>query len=203
MLFVPEVWQDIRKYYEGAYVKFLEFGDTLFFIERVREHEVVGRDETDEAFVLTLDSTAPYNLTYTIPHKGLFMFNGVAHMLYRVPAVQYSRGLTSSNTKIIEVPTGKPRSINFDILKAYVQKQPYKSLDEALFSKNNDVSVCLSRRLSFYRPKQMLFVDAQPIVSFRRKDSTLVPTTSACRQFYPELKSLISEGSSHPVIKFE
>jgi len=49
MQFVPSVWQDIRKYYEGSYVKFTEYGDTLFFIDRVREDSIVGHEEDTRA----------------------------------------------------------------------------------------------------------------------------------------------------------
>jgi len=202
MLFTPEAWTDIRKYYEGSYVKFLEYGDSLFYIEKVRENAVMGVREDSEPFLLSLDHEAPYNLTYTLPHKGLFLYNGSAHMLHRIPAVQYSRGLTTANTKIVEVSTGKPQSINFDTLKAYVQKQPYVSLNVALYGKSDAVSMCLSRRFSFYRPKQLVYVDSYPVALFQRKTNTLVPYTQNCRQFFPELKSLIdpSEGK-YPQIK--
>lgn len=101
MLFVPSVWQDIRKYYENSYVKFQEYGDTLFYIKRVRETEIIGVDENDDEFLLTLEEDVPFNLTYTLPHKGLFMVDGSPHLLHRVPAVQYSRGLTQQNTKTV------------------------------------------------------------------------------------------------------
>lgn len=202
MLFVPSVWQDIRKYYEGSYVKFAEFGDKLFFIQTVRENEIKGIDEDDEPFVLTLDEEAPYNLTYTLPHKGLFSLDGVAYLLYRVPAQQYSRGITSNNTKIMSVADGRSLSLSFQRLRAYVQKQPYVSMEEALFSKSKDVSVCLSRRFSFYRPKQTLYVDNVPLFTFKRKETTFQPLNSVALALLPEVKALCSVSEKTKEIVF-
>lgn len=203
MLFVPSVWQDIRKYYEGSYVKFAEFGDKLFFIQTVRENEIRGIDEDDEPFVLTLDEEAPYNLTYTLPHKGLFSLDGVAYLLYRVPAQQYSRGITSNNTKIMSVADGRSLSLSFERLRAYVQKQPYVSMEEALFSKSKDVSVCLSRRFSFYRPKQTLYVDSLPIFTFKRKEKMFVPLRALSTALLPEVKALCSTSEKTKELSFQ
>jgi len=113
MLFVPSVWQDIRKYYENSYVKFLEYGEELFFITRVRENGILGTDASGAEFSLSLDEDAPYHLTYNLPHKGLFQMDNSTYLLHRVPAQQYSRGITNNNTKIVEVASGKAITLTF------------------------------------------------------------------------------------------
>lgn len=199
MLFVPSVWQDIRKYYEGSYVKFNEYGDKLFFISRVREHEVVGSDEDGNPFSLTLDEEAPYSLTYNLPHKGLFILNGATYLLYRIPAQQYSRGITTGNTKILDVAGGGAVALEFRTLKAFVEKQPYVSMEEALFGKGDAVSQPLTRRFSFYKPKQMFYVDNVPIAQFIRKTKTISPISQAGVALLPELKALAEHS---PQISF-
>jgi len=187
MQFVPSVWQDIRKYYEGSYVKFSEYGESLFFIERVREDHIIGQDEQADPFILTLDEEVPYTLTYNLPHKGLFVKDGYTYMLHRVPAQQYSRGITTGNTKIVEVTTGKAQSLTFQMLRAFVEKQPYVSLAEALHSKGDMKCVALSRRFAFHRPKQLLYVDTTPIGSYNRKENVM---EVAHKAFIPEIMQL-------------
>jgi len=196
MLFVPSVWQDIRKYYEGSYVKFAEYGEELFYIERVREDGVSGHDSGGDPFVLTLDEEVPYSLTYNLPHKGLFVQEGVAYLLHRIPAQQYSRGITTANTNIVEVASGKKVPLGFSRLKAFVEKQPYVSMYEVLFGKNDAVSQPLTSRFSFYKPKQMFFVDTTPVALFNRKTVTIEPLNSSGIALRPELRAL---AMAHPL----
>jgi len=190
MQFVPSVWQDIRKYYEGSYVKFTEYGDTLFFIDRVREDSIVGHEEDNNPFVLTLDEEVPYTLTYNLPHKGLFVQEGITYMLHRVPAQQYSRGITTGNTKIVDIVTGKAVSLTFSRLKAFVEKQPYVTLADALFGKTDNRCVALTRRFAFHRTKQTLYVDTFPIATYERKTNTMTTLNTVGKALLPEIKAL-------------
>lgn len=195
MLFIPSVWQDIRKYYEGSYVKFTEYGETLFFIDRVREDHIIGQEEDGNPFILTLDEECPYTLTYNLPHKGLFAYNNSTYMLHRIPAQQYSRGLTQGNTSIVEVSTGRKASLTFQTLRAFVQKQPYVSMFDVLYGKSEATCLPLTRRFSFHRAKQLFIVDTTPIAQFDRKEGSINAINVIGTALLPELKAL---AETHP-----
>lgn len=190
MEIVPSNWRDADKYYRGTYVKFKEHGEKLFFIDVVTETEIHGKDEDDNTFILYLDEDAPYTLDYILPSRAVFNYKSTAYMLQRVPARQYQRGLSAGNTRVIEIPSGARRDFNFQMLKAFVNKQNYPTLKDAIFGKAKEKVLAVSSRMSFGRESRVLYVDCTPVGEFNRETNTFRINT----MFNPELKELIAKN---------
>lgn len=130
MLFVPSVWEDIHKYYRGTYVKFKNFGDTLFYIANVTATQITGTDQENNPFVLDLNEEAPFEMDYVLPHRAVFQYNDHAVVLQRRPERQYRRGLCTNNVQVTRVGSTSRMELTFDLLKAYVAKQQYYRLTD-------------------------------------------------------------------------
>lgn len=196
MILSPQTSGDIRRYYEKTWVKFQEFGDKLFFIERVRDYEVVGIDEDGEAWVLYMEDAAPYVLNYNLPNRAIFPHGGSVLSLRRIPAKQYQRGLSTANTIIVDVFSGKKlESIKVDVLKSFVNKPIYTPLAEALDGKfpKRVIGVIVAHRISFNRNLQQFFVDAVPVAAYNRETATIsvVPRASG---FIPAFNGLVGDA---------
>jgi hypothetical protein len=191
MQFKPSVWRDIQKYYQGTFVKFKEFGEKLFYIDVVNAGEIHGKDEDENPFILYLVEEAPYTLEYVLPSRATFNYKGSAYMLQRVPARQYQRGLSTGNTRLIEIPSGKAQSVNFPALKAFVEKQVYPTIKDAIYGKGKEKVLAVSSRMSFSRPHQALFVDCVQVATFDRARSLFKVNPL----FKPELQELIAKDS--------
>lgn len=188
MEFKPSCFRDIEKYYRGTWVKFKEFGEKLFYVETVGAEEVQGTDEDGNSFVLYLVEEAPYTIEYVLPSRSIFTYRGDVHLLQRIPARQYQRGLSAGNTRIIAVPGGNRRDLTIEILKAFVNKQSFVSLKQALQTKG-ERGVPLTSRLSYHRGSQQLFVDC---VCFGGYDS-VTNTITLNPLFLPDIQELIEK----------
>lgn len=166
MQLIPENWQDIKRYYLGTYVKFKEHGDELFHISHVSPEAVKGTyQQGKEEFILSLDSSVPYNLEFKLPHKAVFQYRDRALMLFRVPARQYYRGISPENTKIINAMTGEPLELTWATLSAFVNKQAYYSLKEAmeLSTKKRMQSMALNNRMCYVPEHRRILLDNKVI----------------------------------------
>lgn len=128
MKFCPSTAADIQKYFRNSYVKFTELGDKLLYVHKVDNDEVFCLDKNDDVFVVELREDEPYEMSYTLPHRGLFLYNGGLYQLRRVPARQWRRGICNDNTVIQNMLTGKNHPISFDILEAFTEKPVYQQL---------------------------------------------------------------------------
>ncbi len=171
MKFAPSTYADIRKYFDSTYAKFAELGEKLVFINRIREDSITATDSEGNVYELVLEEYAPYEMTYTLPHRALFSHEGRAYMLQRIPARQYQRGINTSNTQIISVPDGKKMPLTWELLDSFTNKQDYQLLAEAVFGKyNKDVlSVPLSSRSMFDRRAQKIYFDRQCVATISRE----------------------------------
>lgn len=171
MKFAPSTYADIRKYFDSTYAKFAELGEKLVFINRIREDSITATDSEGNVYELVLEEYAPYEMTYTLPHRALFSHEGRAYMLQRIPARQYQRGINTSNTQIISVPDGKKMPLTWELLDSFTNKQDYQLLAEAVFGKyNKDVlSVPLSSRSMFDRRAQKIYFDRQGVATISRE----------------------------------
>jgi hypothetical protein len=161
MLFVPSAAQDIHKYFKNSFLKFKETGDMLFYMTHVDNSMISGQIEDGRDFKLYLSEDEPYEVDYILPHKSFFQYGEHACMLQRVPAKQYHRGITDENTQI-SYRVGadgaqKHLPINFEVLKAFVQKKKFFSLTEAL--QQPVVSCALSPRMMYSRLPKTIFID--------------------------------------------
>lgn len=198
MIFVPSNSDDIRRYYEGTYVKLQEFGDKLFYLRKVRsdangDMEVLLEDSDGETLVILLEEDAPYNMNFTLPHRAMFQYGGSAYILQRIPARQYKRGINTENTRIVDAFSGKVSDLSFKRLEAFVSKAAYSSVNEALYEKKNakTIGVVLSQRIAFYCPQQVFYLDGIPFAMFNRADNTITPYSQKMYHlFAPELAKL-------------
>lgn len=206
MKFVPSNADDIRRYYEGTYVKLREFGDKLFQLTKVYgnrdgDYEVVLTDSEDNVFSILLEEDEPYHMEFSLPHKACFAFSNSVYMLQRIPARQYKKGITGENTSITEVFTGQPLNLSFKRLEAFVQKMSYVPLNSALFDKKpaKIVGVPLSSRFSFHCPTQCFYVDHLQFAHFNREKNLIEPThTGMYSLFASHLKKMVDV--QHPKI---
>lgn len=140
MLFVPSNHEDISKYYKNTYVKFKNFGDTLYFINHVSSTKVSGTDQDGNPFDLDLNEEAPFEMEYVLPHRAVFQYGDIAVVLQRRPERQYRRGLCGNNVMVSKVGSGR-LDLTFDVLKAYVSKQSYHCLNDVFTSTKQSLAI--------------------------------------------------------------
>ena len=199
MEFTSSNYQDIDRYFQGTYVKFDEFGDRLFFIEQVTPTAVHGRDEDGTVFELALDNSIPYSVNYILPHKAVFQYKDNAHIMQRIPARQYRRGLCSNNCQVVNLGTGSKVELTFSLLKAFVTKQQYFSFHKAFNAKGKLKTVALSSRMSFLRPTGGIFVDMTQVATF---DYETKKITMLYKEFLPEImQHMVDHNDTYEVLQ--
>lgn len=193
MIFIPENADDISRYYKNTYVKFREFGDKLFYIKGVNNKVVTGVDEDDVEFELFLNSDYPYEVDYVLPKKSCFQHKNHAYILRRVPAKQYQRGISSTNTQMFFVRknTIVETSFDFDVLKSYVNKKAFPSLNQALTKVGKNISVALSPRFLFVPHTRLIYVDIKAIAEV---DHTTKTIEVYQKVFLPEVQTLANNS---------
>lgn len=193
MEFTSSNWQDIRKYYEGTYVKFTEFGDRLFYISQVRPDGISGMDDEQTAFEMYLSDAAPYTVNFTLPHKATFQWKDSVYLLQRIPARQYRRGLCSDNTMITNVATGTSVDVGFQSLKAFVSKPSYSSFSNAFNTKVKTKAIALSPRMSYLRSGSILIDNKKiAVFSYETKKISMIH-----RIFLPEIMQHMVDHNEH------
>jgi hypothetical protein len=193
MDFMSSNWRDIQKYYESTYVKFAEFGDKLFYIQRVREEMIQGIDDTDTAFELYLSDDHPYAVNYLLPHKATFQWKDSVYVLQRIPARQYRRGLCADNTMLTNVATGNNTDISFNALKAFVSKPQYSSFGQAFNSKEKTKAIALTNRMTYLRTGYILF-DQKRVASYDH-DRKVIKMVH--KIFLPEIMQHMVDHNEH------
>ncbi len=188
MKFAPSTYADIRKYFDSTYAKFAELGEKLLFIQRIREDAITAIDSAGDVYELVLEEDAPYEMTYTLPHRALFAHKGRAYMLQRIPARQYQRGINTSNTQIISVPDGKKMPLTWELLDSFTNKQDYQTLADAVFGKfaKEVTTVPLSQRSMFDRRMQHIYFDRQAVATLDR-DAKKVRVVSLFKEEVEEM----------------
>ncbi len=195
MIFNQSNRDDISRYYRQTYVKFPETGEKLHFIREIARHAVLGSDEDGNDFELFLSDEFPYEVDYVLPKKGYFQHGKSAHLLFRVPAKQYQRGLSEGNTKVHRINRAgeiSEQPLNFDLLKAYVQKQAYPSFETAMANKEGMFSVALSQRFALAASARVIFLDGQMCATVRPKDKVVECHFPILR---PELEEIVKQSS--------
>lgn len=156
-------WQDIQKYYENSYVKLREFGDRIFYIDKVNRDEVYFRDENDEAGVIYLHDAAPYSLDMVLPNKAMYQMGDEAYLLQRVPARQYHRGITPQNCKISRLRSNgfTTHSLSFQSLQGYANKPLYRPLEEVIGRSTG--SEAISPRFAYNAANKSIYCDQKVV----------------------------------------
>lgn len=163
MLFTSSSAGDIEKYFRNTYTKFKDFGDKLFYIQKVNGEKVSGLDEDQEEFDLLLADDYPYEVDYVLPNRAVFQYKSSCFLLQRIPARQYKRGLCNDNVQIVETSSGEKRPLDFDVLKAFVTKQKYFTFTEAISKKGKCKAYALNSRMSFVAANGTVLCDLKKI----------------------------------------
>lgn len=130
MILSSENWQDINKYYKGTFVKCKESGDRIWKITGVDCNEVSMVDVA--GFNVHIDLTeGDYELDFILPSRAVFQLGQYAALIRRIPARQYSRGISSTNTGFFLLKDGKWYSsdLTMDVLQQFADKPCYQSLE--------------------------------------------------------------------------
>ena len=161
MIAISSNWKDLQKYYEHSYIKIPGFGDKLFYVNRVTKDLISGHDSESTVFELWLSDSLPFAIDYILPHHAVFQYQDRAVQLRRRPTRQYRRGLHPDNVRISDVLTEHTYDLSFNILEAYVGKQQYPTLKEAIASAN--ISTALTNRMAYVPSKKAIYLDTFPI----------------------------------------
>lgn len=190
MQFCPKNREDISRYFRHTFVKLQEFGEQLFFIESVEQLKITGTHESGEKFCIYLNDETPYEMDYILPHKSFFQHNADAVLLCRMPAKQYMRGLSPSNTTMQYLDLGgKLRAIDLDFtsLKAFVNKAKWLTLSEAIEVQGKN-TVALSSRMMYHKGLMKLYVDFTAVAAVNPKGGRIDVVKPV---FYDEVMDLL------------
>ena len=132
MIFCRDNYEDIKKYFQGSYMKFPLIGDEVVFVENVSTRGMTGQQtKTDEhdawEFTFGPEWEMP-EMEFLLPKKSFFEYDGHAYLLCRIPAKQYSRGITDDNTCIAVLGAEGFCSVGLTLplLNAYTAKPVFK-----------------------------------------------------------------------------
>ncbi len=198
MLFTTDNYEDISRYYKHTYVKFKETGDRLFFINRVNNEKVSGSSSDGTPFELLLRNDAPYEVDYVLPHKSYFQYGNYACLLQRIPAKQYQRGVSPNNVAVSALRAAGSlagQELSFSILEAFVSKQTFVSLTQAI-GEVEKMSVVLSPRFAYTPSNRRIYADTLCVGQIQPKHSLL---NCFHKLFKPELERL-AQGSKYKVV---
>lgn len=202
MIFTPENSSDVVKYFRGSYVKFPETGDYLCTVDQVEDSRIFGKifspDEHGvwDARPFQQPLFGGIEIDFVMPKKGFFNYNGAAHLLTRIPARQYRKGICGDNTCVNYLCANgawKATHVsNFQMLTAYVNKKQYLPFD-----KHEDlVSYAVAPRMAVTK-KGYIMVDKSLIGHYNHKKGTI---TARNDSFAEEIFKVVkSHGQEVPV----
>lgn len=188
-------WEDIRKYYEGAYIKLKEFGEQVVLVNRVRSDALYFTNENQDEGVVYLHDEAPYEITMNMPHKAIFQYGDHAVAMFRLPQRQYHKGITSSNcgmTRLTSKGWAKVQ-LSFNYLNAYTQKPNYRTLDQAILDPGDRVSEAVDRRWAVTQGK--LYLDDKAVGFCHQTGKRIVVP----ELLVPEVLRLLSDDTTFKV----
>ena len=156
-------WGDIQKYYENSFVKLREFGDRIFYIDKVNRDEVHFHDMNEEAGVIYLHDAVPYTLDMVLPNKAVYQMGDEAYLLARIPARQYHRGITTGNCKISRLrSTGfTSANLSFATLQGYANKPIYRPLEDVIGRSTG--SEAISSRFAYNSANKSIYCDTKVV----------------------------------------
>lgn len=191
---------DISKYYENTFVKFNEFGDRLFYINKVNKEGVYFKDANDEEGIIHLHDSYPYTISMNLPNKSMYQMGDVCYNLARIPARQYSRGISTQNCEIRSLTSlWKKESINFVNLQGYVNKPIFRPLDVVVGARTSG-SEALSNRFAYRASDGSIFCDTTIVGKVNRKLKVVSCNSLLTHEFTELLKAPWESESEFKVI---
>lgn len=206
MKFCQETVSDLKKYYQGSFVKFPEAGEMLHMVEDVRSDRLRGKrwaiseesgeyEEQPFEFLLHRDDEHTPCIEYVMPVKSYFNHGGHAWLLARSPARQYRRGVTSENTVIQMLEsngTFDGYNPSFERLESYVQKKHFEG-----FHKITGGSYAVAPRIAI-AANGSVFVDRVKVGTINYDKSTVYLGSPL---FVAEIEAVITATSSAFVVE--
>ncbi len=207
MKFCLEMSSDIKKYFQGSFVKFPMAGEVVHYVDRVDGHQIRGKmfapTETggfeEQPFVFHLnpeDSDTP-DVEFILPRKSYFNHQNSAHILFRVPARQYHRGVTNENTCIACLDSDGDfpvQNLSFERITAYVGKQAFCDFRE----RPDWRSYAVSRRCAVSKSRAV-FMDRVRIGTISYNGQGCIMLSSDV--FLPEVTKLVAEHGQNLIVK--
>lgn len=180
-------YEDIKKYYQGCFVKFKETGEHIWYIDHVDPEKIVCSDSKKEEVAIDLD--IGYEIDYILPKKTVFQFGDYAMILTRVPARQWKKGLSKQNTRFARLGAqGSWGAVDFAIsyIEGFTNKPSYYDAQDTLKAFANPASdlqsAAITPRISMCREGKV-FIDGVLVGKFDLNEKTFV-----CKKiFQPEL----------------
>lgn len=188
---------DIQKYYEGSYVKLQECGDRIFFIHKVNKDGVYFQDSNNDEGVIHLLDQYPYNLNMVLPNKALYQMGQYCYSLARIPARQYSRGITTGNCQIMKLTSDGwgEVGISFAVLQGYMSKPNYRPLAEVVAECKH--SEALTDRFAYQAIGKKIWCDNRVVGVV----NPLLKTVSCDALLEREVTKLIGLAQDYKVIR--
>lgn len=188
MIFHRNVLSDIHKYYAGTYVKFKETGDRLWYIKHINDYDIMCTDV--DGFTIYIDLNEEYEVDFALPGRAVYQSGDSAFMLYRKPAKQYFRGISSSNTQMMRLHrNGQWEAVllTHERLQQFVDKPSYQDINNVNF--NEYQSVALNPVFSVTKNGH--------VMALRQQVGSCDPLTKMIQVshniFTPELKALFKD----------
>lgn len=169
MIFNQKNIDDIKKYYQGTWVKFPRISaDALWYVDRVTGDFLEITSDTGEEALFSLKKDYPVD--YVLPGKAVYQFGNNAAFLSRIPARMWKKGMSASNTQFKVLNILKWNNLKFEIsaIKAFVNKPAYMDPYAVLqhFKQGSELeSAAISPRISFNRSGS-IFIDEIMIAKF-------------------------------------
>jgi hypothetical protein len=187
---------DITKYYGDSYVRIAEVGDKILLLKKVTPDAVYLIDADELEYALYLHDEVPYTLNMVLPHKAMFQHGKYCCLLSRLPARQYSRGITSENCRIERLTNEGwlKVGINFESLQAFINKPQYRWLDHAIETPVG-MSEAITNRFAYRASDRSLRIDQVVIGSV----TDVTKTIGVKALFVPEVTKLLSPTTLYTV----
>lgn len=162
--------EDANKYLGDTIVQFKEESgreNLFYFIKADLKYIYAKNIYTDEPILV--DITKEYDVDFHFPRKLVFNSDNFSILITRIPAQMWKKGIHSKNTSFYLLKESGWQYCSFtpDLIKAYVQKQEYFSLE----SNTKVISCALSPRISFCRGK--IYIDMTFVGTYNETTETL------------------------------
>lgn len=196
MQLVSSNWRDIQKYYDQCFIKIRDFGDKIFFVDKVTPEFVLFKDKDGQEGIIYLHDDVPYNLDMVLPHKAMFQIGDTAHLMQRIPARQYNRGITSQNCTIkkLSLSGWSSASVSFINLSGYTEKIAYRPADVVF--KREQGSEVLSSRFAYLAHTGAIYCDTKMVGSVDVLNRKVI-----CRPLIQaELSAILGPNSEYKLI---
>lgn len=149
-------YEDVKKYYQGTWVKIEECGERIYTVDKVTSKYTdlssPSRGEGDDEAEIRIDMEVGYNLNYVIPKKTVYQYGERALLLQRVPARMWRKGMDAKNTEFLsldEKGNWKKTALATPVIEGFINKPSYYSVEDALVGFDNALeSAALTRRVT-------------------------------------------------------